>query len=80
MKKIIIAVASVVALSACTSIETGEVGLRIGFDKQVGSQELVAGSFNQTIVGSVLTFPVRDVSVQLENKPLRNMACKEVFE
>lgn len=68
MKKIIIAVASVVALSACTRIETGEVGLRIGFDKQVGNQELVAGSFNQTLVGSVLTFPVRDVSVQLENK------------
>lgn len=68
MKKIIIAVASVVVLSACTRIETGEVGLRIGFDKQVGNQELVAGSFNQTLVGSVLTFPVRDVSVQLENK------------
>lgn len=68
MKKIIIAIASIVALSACTRIETGEVGLRIGFDKQVGTQELVAGSFNQTLVGSVLTFPVRDVSVQLENK------------
>ena len=55
-------------VAACSRIETGEVGLRVGFDKQVQSQELVAGSFNQTIVGEVLTFPVRDVSVSLENK------------
>jgi len=68
MKKFIIAMSLVVGLSACTRIETGEVGLRIGFDKQVQSNELVAGSFNQTLVGSVITFPVRDVSVQLENK------------
>ena len=68
MKKFIIALSLLVTMSACTRIETGEVGLRIGFDKQVQSNELVAGSFNQTMVGSVITFPVRDVSVQLENK------------
>ena len=68
MKKIFIALSAVALMPACTRIETGEVGLRIGFDKQVQSQELVAGSFNQTLVGSVITFPVRDVSVQLDNK------------
>ena len=32
--------AAVVLTSACTRIETGEVGLRRGFDKQVSGQEL----------------------------------------
>jgi hypothetical protein len=61
-------VASAVALtSACTRIETGEVGLRRGFDKQVSGQELLPGSFNQVIVGEVLTFPIKDVSVKVED-------------
>jgi regulator of protease activity HflC (stomatin/prohibitin superfamily) len=62
------ALAGVIALtSACTRIETGEVGVRVGFDKQVQPGELVPGSFNQTIIGSVMTFPVKDVNVVLEN-------------
>ncbi len=55
-------------LSACTRIETGEVGLRIGLDKQTSGAELLPGSFNQTLIGEVLTFPVRDIAVQLDNK------------
>lgn len=51
--------------SGCTRIETGEVGLRIGFDKQVSMGELQPGSFNQVMVGDVLTFPVRDIAVDL---------------
>ncbi|WP_374076048.1 SPFH domain-containing protein [Bdellovibrio bacteriovorus] len=51
----------------CTRIETGEVGVRIGFDKQISSGELLPGTFNQTIIGSVLTFPVKDVSVRVED-------------
>jgi regulator of protease activity HflC (stomatin/prohibitin superfamily) len=47
----------------CQRIETGEVGVRVGFDKQVKPGELMPGSFNQTLIGDVLTFPVRDVSV-----------------
>jgi regulator of protease activity HflC (stomatin/prohibitin superfamily) len=47
----------------CTRIETGEVGVRVGFDKQVKPGELMPGSFNQILIGDVLTFPVRDVSV-----------------
>jgi regulator of protease activity HflC (stomatin/prohibitin superfamily) len=59
--------ALIVAATGCTRIETGEVGVRVGFDKQVQSGELLPGSFNQTLVGSVLTFPVKDVNVVLEN-------------
>ncbi len=62
------ALAGVIALtSACTRIETGEVGVRVGFDKQVKEGELVPGSFNQTIVGEVLTFPVKDVQVDVKD-------------
>lgn len=54
-------------LIGCTRIETGEVGVRIGFDKQIHPGELLPGSFNQTLVGSVLTFPVKDVSVSVQD-------------
>jgi regulator of protease activity HflC (stomatin/prohibitin superfamily) len=65
--KLSIVAAAVALTSACTRIETGEVGVRVGFDKQVQSGELLPGSFNQTLVGDVLTFPVKDVNVVLEN-------------
>ena len=55
-------------VSACTRIETGEVGVRVNFSKEVQSEELKAGSWNQTIIGSVLTFPVRDITVDVSNK------------
>ncbi|MBS1972319.1 MAG: SPFH domain-containing protein [Bdellovibrionales bacterium] len=58
---------SFLTLVSCTRIETGEVGVRIGFDKQISPGELLPGSFNQTIIGSVLTFPVKDVSVRVED-------------
>ena len=51
----------------CTRIETGEVGVRVGFDKQIKQGELLPGSFNQTLVGEVLTFPVKDVNVTLND-------------
>lgn len=53
--------------TGCTRIETGEVGVRVGFDKQVKSGELLPGSFNQVLIGDVLTFPVKDVNVVLDN-------------
>jgi regulator of protease activity HflC (stomatin/prohibitin superfamily) len=65
--KLSIVAAAVALTSACTRIETGEVGVRVGFDKQVQSGELLPGSFNQTLVGTVLTFPIKDVNVVLEN-------------
>jgi regulator of protease activity HflC (stomatin/prohibitin superfamily) len=65
--KVSLVLAAVALTSACTRIETGEVGVRVGFDKQVQSGELLPGSFNQTIVGTILTFPIKDVNVSLEN-------------
>lgn len=57
----------VVLTTACNRIQTGEVGLRIGFDKQIKNEELLPGSFNQTLIGSILTFPVKEISVKVEN-------------
>jgi regulator of protease activity HflC (stomatin/prohibitin superfamily) len=65
--KISAVIAAVVLATGCTRIETGEVGVRVGFDKQVQSGELLPGSFNQTLVGTVMTFPIKDVNVSLEN-------------
>lgn len=70
MKRTILTLASVAVLvlaTGCTRIETGEVGLRKGVDKQISSEELLPGSFNQTLFGSVLTFPVKDVSVAVND-------------
>lgn len=67
MRKILSVLAVLAVISGCQRIETGEAGLRIGFDKQVNLTELQPGSFNQTFVGSVLTFPVRDIAVNLDD-------------
>ena len=60
-------VAAMALVTGCTRIETGEVGLRVGFDKQVKNEELLPGSFNQVIIGEVLTFPVKEISVKVED-------------
>jgi regulator of protease activity HflC (stomatin/prohibitin superfamily) len=65
--KLSLIAAAVALTAACTRIETGEVGVRVGFDKQVKSGELLPGSFNQSLIGEVLTFPIKDVNVVLEN-------------
>jgi regulator of protease activity HflC (stomatin/prohibitin superfamily) len=65
--KLGIIAAAVALTSACTRIETGEVGVRIGFDKQVQPGELLPGSFNQVLIGDVLTFPIKDVNVALND-------------
>ena len=59
--------AAAVLATGCTRIETGEVGVRVGFDKQVKAGELEPGSFNQVLIGDVLTFPYKDVNVVLDN-------------
>lgn len=59
--------AAAVLAVGCTRIETGEVGVRVDFSKQIQPGELLPGSFNQTLVGDVLTFPVKDLNVVLEN-------------
>jgi regulator of protease activity HflC (stomatin/prohibitin superfamily) len=71
MKKLFLVVSIALAFglgaTGCTIVDTGEVGLRVNFDKTIESTELVAGSFNQTVVGKVLTFPVKDVSVDVRD-------------
>jgi SPFH domain / Band 7 family len=54
-----------VLATGCTRIETGEVGIRVGFDKQVKQEELLPGSWNQTVIGDVLTFSIKDVQVDV---------------
>lgn len=53
--------------TGCTRIETGEVGVRIDYDKQVKQGELLPGSFNQTLMGSIITFPIKDVSAVIDD-------------
>ncbi len=65
--KLVAVSALVLSATACTRIETGEVGVRVDAYKQVQSGELLPGSINQTLIGSVLTFPVKDVNVSLDN-------------
>lgn len=65
--KLSLIAAAVALTTACTRIETGEVGVRVGFDKQVQSGELLPGTFNQTLIGDVLTFPIKDVNVKLDD-------------
>lgn len=79
--KLMAASALALAFTGCTVIDTGEVGLRVGFDKKVNPTELVSGSFNQTIIGSVLTFPIKDVPVEVNDlQPLSkdNSTMKDV--
>ena len=67
MKKIILlAIAfATLALGGCTRIQTGDVGLRVNFDKTIEASERLPGSFNQTIIGSIIKFPVREISVDV---------------
>jgi hypothetical protein len=58
-------VAAAILATGCTRIETGEVGIRVGFDKQVKQEELLPGSWNQTVIGDVLTFSIKDVQVDV---------------
>ena len=66
--KTIAILSTMVIATGCTRIETGEIGVRITASKQIEGTELQPGSFNQTLIGSVLTFPVKDLSINIENK------------
>lgn len=67
-QSVILAVAVAIASVGCTRIGTGEVGVRVDAYKQVQGSELLPGSMPQTIIGNVLTFPTRDIQVNLDNK------------
>lgn len=69
MKKIMSVVAAVLlasSLSGCYKVvDQGKVGLRKNFNNTIESTELVAGSFNQTLVGSVIEIPIKEISVDV---------------
>lgn len=58
---------SLVLAGGCTGIETGEVGLRINFDKTTDPTVRLPGSFNQTLIGEIVTFKIPDVAVAVDN-------------
>lgn len=66
-KKILAVAMAALAVSACTRIETGTVGLRVNMSNVVEPNELQPGSWNQTMFGSVLEFPVRSIQVAWNN-------------
>lgn len=70
MKRTLIALAAAsFVLTGCMErIETGKVGVRLNASKQIEGNELLPGSWNQTLIGSVLEFPVKDIAINLENK------------
>ena len=70
MKKIVmgLVLAASVLMTGCTRIETGEVGVRVDASKQIQGAELQPGSWNQTLVGQVLTFPTKDLTIKIDNK------------
>jgi hypothetical protein len=57
--------ASPALLCGCTHIETGEVGLRINSTRP--RTERLPGTFNQTLIGSMLSFKIQDVAVAVKN-------------
>ena len=59
--KISLIAAAAILAAGCTRIETGAVGVRVDMSRQVQGNELPPGSWAQTIIGDVLTFPVKDI-------------------
>jgi regulator of protease activity HflC (stomatin/prohibitin superfamily) len=70
MKKLFLAfvASAMLLLSGCTRIQTGEVGVRVDMSRQIQGTELPPGSWNQTVIGSVLEFPVKDIALTMENR------------
>lgn len=63
----LIAAAAVLA-TGCTRIETGSTGIRIDASKQIQGTELLPGTWAQTVIGDVLTFPTKDIVVDIQNR------------
>lgn len=64
---ILLCTGTLMLATGCTRIETGEVGLRINFDKTTDPTERLPGSFNQTLIGDIVTFKIQDVAVAVDN-------------
>lgn len=70
MKNFMVVMLAVVLafLAGCTRIETGTVGVRVGADKVVEMEEIMPGKMPQTVWGSILEFPTKDIAINLDNK------------
>jgi regulator of protease activity HflC (stomatin/prohibitin superfamily) len=66
--KLFIFVVAAILATGCTRIGTGEVGVRVDAFKQIQGNELMPGSTAQTLIGSVMVFPTKDINVSLDNK------------
>ena len=65
-----IVLALALSLGACTRITDGEVGVRVSTSGVIEQQELATG-WHQDIVGSVKSFPIRQIAVQVaDQKPM----------
>lgn len=62
---VLLAAVSALTMSACTRIETGYVGLRTDWTKQIQSKELPAGGPYQTFAGDVMHVAVKDIGVEI---------------
>lgn len=49
----VLAVVAAVPMAGCTRIETGEVGMRVNFDRTIDPTELQPGTWNQTVFGAL---------------------------
>jgi regulator of protease activity HflC (stomatin/prohibitin superfamily) len=70
------AILAITALSGCTRVAQGEVGLRVNWDKTIEESERPAGSVNQTLIGSILKFPIREINAEV--KDLRPQTVENV--
>lgn len=59
---------AILSLQGCSRISTGEIGVRVNVSNEVEGSELQPGSWNQNLIGKILTFPTRDITVALDNK------------
>lgn len=68
--KFVAVVAIALAAVGCTRVTDGESGVRVSFGGEYSQEELRTG-WHQTVVGDVLKFPIRDLTVSVTDlKPL----------
>ncbi|QGZ42701.1 regulator of protease activity HflC (stomatin/prohibitin superfamily) [Pseudoduganella flava] len=76
MKNIAFVFAILLALTGCTRVAQGEVGLRVNWDKTIDAGELAAGTVEVTVFDSVLKFPIREINAEV--KDLRPQTVENV--
>lgn len=54
-------------LTGCTSVETGNTGIRTTFQGEVQTQELAGGNLYATVTSSIDHFSCKEITVLLEN-------------